>query len=218
MDCIVLELQKEALDKNADIESLLRKAYAIARKLKLSEFEEWVQCEQNGYGEKAVPGYRMIRGQMEALNPIRGWIPVVMGYSMPENFFDKTKLSNPISELWNLYRDADGQVVVVNLPSIKNKYILKCYGAGTKFRLQFEKNKAYSILNTVRNHILEWSLLLEENGIVGKNYSFSDDEKKIAQEKTEIVNYTSNFWNNTEEVQAQQENMDLWQDMSELPT
>ena len=43
---IVLELQKEAMDSNADIESLLRKAYVIARKLKLLEFEEWIQCEQ----------------------------------------------------------------------------------------------------------------------------------------------------------------------------
>ena len=206
MDCVVLELQKEALDKNADIESLLRKAYAIARKLKLSEFEEWVQCEQKGYGEKAVPGYRMVRGQMEALNPIRGWLPVVIGYSMPENFFERTKLSNPIPELRDLCRDDDSHMVVVHLPSIRNKYILKCYGVGTQFRLRFEKNQAYSILNTVRNNILEWSLMLEENGIVGKNYAFSDDEKKIAQEKTEIVNYTSNFWNNTEEVQAQQEN------------
>lgn len=35
MNGIVLELQKEAMDKNADIESLLRKSYVIARKLKL---------------------------------------------------------------------------------------------------------------------------------------------------------------------------------------
>ena len=38
MDGIVLELQREAMDKNADVESLLRKAYVIARKLKLSDF------------------------------------------------------------------------------------------------------------------------------------------------------------------------------------
>ena len=52
MNGIVLELQKEAMDKNADIESLLRKSYVIARKLKLPEFEEWIQCEQEGYGKK----------------------------------------------------------------------------------------------------------------------------------------------------------------------
>ena len=35
MGGIVLELQKEALDENISIESLLRKAYLVAKKLKL---------------------------------------------------------------------------------------------------------------------------------------------------------------------------------------
>lgn len=52
MNGIVLELQKEAMDKKVDIESLLRKSYVIARKLKLPDFQEWIQCEQEGYGEK----------------------------------------------------------------------------------------------------------------------------------------------------------------------
>ena len=55
MNGIVLELQKEAMDKNADIESLLRKSYVIARKLKLPDFQEWIQCEQEGYGKKETP-------------------------------------------------------------------------------------------------------------------------------------------------------------------
>ena len=37
MSGIVLELQREALSKDANIESLLRKAYVIAKKLKLKE-------------------------------------------------------------------------------------------------------------------------------------------------------------------------------------
>jgi len=69
MDGIVLELQKEALNKDADIELLLRKAYVIAKKLKLKDFEEWVQLEQNGYGIKEVPEYRYIKGQIKARNP-----------------------------------------------------------------------------------------------------------------------------------------------------
>ena len=39
---IVIQLQREALDENVDIETLLRKAYLVARKLKLKEFEEWI--------------------------------------------------------------------------------------------------------------------------------------------------------------------------------
>ncbi|MFR6665689.1 MAG: hypothetical protein ACLUQX_06030 [Thomasclavelia spiroformis] len=31
------------------MESLIRKAYLVAKKLKLKEFEEWLNQEQNGY-------------------------------------------------------------------------------------------------------------------------------------------------------------------------
>ena len=89
MNGIVLELQKEAMDSNADIESLLRKSYVIARKLKLLEFEEWIQCEQEGYGKKEIPEYRMIQGQLKALNPVRGWIPVVMESAIAEKILRK---------------------------------------------------------------------------------------------------------------------------------
>ena len=49
MGKIVLDLQLEALSKDSDVLNLLRKAYVVARKLKLDEFEEWVNSELNGY-------------------------------------------------------------------------------------------------------------------------------------------------------------------------
>lgn len=62
MEGIVIQLEKEALDESVSIESLLRKAYLVARKLKLSDFEEWINNEQNGY-KREVPDYRMIHGE-----------------------------------------------------------------------------------------------------------------------------------------------------------
>lgn len=49
---IVLDLQKAALKEDCDILNLLRKAYLVARKLKLKEFEDWVNCELNGYTKR----------------------------------------------------------------------------------------------------------------------------------------------------------------------
>lgn len=49
MKGIVIQLQEEALSNESDILSLLRKAYLIARKLKLQEFQAWISSEQNGY-------------------------------------------------------------------------------------------------------------------------------------------------------------------------
>lgn len=216
MNGIVLELQKEAMDKNADIESLLRKSYVIARKLKLSEFQEWIQCEQEGYGKKEVPEYRMIQGQLKALNPVRGWIPVVMESAVAEKAFTKTKLPNSVSELYDLYQNAESSMLVMNLPAEMNKYASKCCGFSTQFRLEFGKNQIYSILSRVKNNILDWALTLEESGIVGRDYSFSEKEKRTAQEKTEITNYITNFWGSTTEVQMQQGNVDSQQDMKKI--
>lgn len=66
MGGIVIELQREAMDENISIESLLRKAYLVARKLKLKEFEEWINKEQNGYS-KEVPNYRNVAGEIKDL-------------------------------------------------------------------------------------------------------------------------------------------------------
>jgi len=60
---IVSELQRDVLDKEFDVESLLRKAYIIATKTKSLDFEKWVQCEQNGYDD-SIPEYRRIEGKL----------------------------------------------------------------------------------------------------------------------------------------------------------
>ena len=65
MGGIVIELQREALDEKISIESLIRKAYLVAKKLKLKEFEEWLNQEQNGY-KKEIPEYRNITGEIKA--------------------------------------------------------------------------------------------------------------------------------------------------------
>lgn len=52
MSKIVIELQQDALKSNFDIMCLLRKAYLVAKKLKLKEFEEWITNEFNGYEDK----------------------------------------------------------------------------------------------------------------------------------------------------------------------
>lgn len=71
MDGIVLQLQTESLSDSADIETLLHKAYLVARKLKFKDFEAWITNEQNGYNEE-IPSYRTISGQIKAWNSYRG--------------------------------------------------------------------------------------------------------------------------------------------------
>lgn len=64
----------------------------------------------------------------------------------------------------------------------------------------------YRILSIVRNKILDWALLLEENGIIGEDLNFSEFEKKSAKETPIINNYTNNFFSDVSGVDLQQGN------------
>ena len=64
MSSLVLDLQQEILKPDCDILNALRKAHIIAIKLKLSEFDTWIQSELNGYetNQDLIPDYRKISG------------------------------------------------------------------------------------------------------------------------------------------------------------
>jgi AbiTii len=76
MSSLVLQLQTAAMDRNVAIADLLRMARATAAKLGVSEIEEWLRHELDGYGEAPVPEYRKVHGELKAHNPYRGWLPV----------------------------------------------------------------------------------------------------------------------------------------------
>lgn len=49
----------------------------VARKLKLSKFQNWIEIELNRYGDTFTePEYRQIRGSCMVKNPYHGFQPV----------------------------------------------------------------------------------------------------------------------------------------------
>src|SRR5712691_4650814 len=78
-DSIVMELQRDALDRTVPVSDLLRKALLVATKLGVRDLGEWIEHELNGYPEGAdFPEYRQFRGQLKAFNPHQGgWIPLL---------------------------------------------------------------------------------------------------------------------------------------------
>lgn len=199
---IVIQLQREALDENIDIETLLRKAYLVARKLQLKEFEEWIISEQNGY-KGDIPPYRTVSGEIKAWNPYHGWIPVIFE-GEASDMFNRMPVGLPIAAISDVYNDSDASVVFTvpgALTEMLNKSdsILK-----TNYSFRSSKAELRKIISAVRNRILDWSILLEENGIVGEGLSFTDDEVKIAHESQVINNYTNNFYSLADNTQIQQ--------------
>lgn len=208
MSGIVLELQQEALSKKADVESLLRKAYVIAKKLKLKDFEEWIKLEQNGYSEKNnVPDYRYVRGTFRAYNPALGqWIP--MGLSGGgANKFSKLPIIEAVSSLETLYVKK-GDNISFSISSQMTEMFNKTTPFETIYAFDVSKSQIYKILSTVQDKILDWALLLEESGIIGEGLSFTEMEIKKAEQSSIINQYVNNFYANVEEIDLQQGNSD----------
>ncbi len=175
---IVIELQHEALKSNFDIMNLLRKAYLVARKLKLQEFEDWINNELNGYKDlEKIPDYRLLRGEIKAWNPYRGWIPVIL---QNDNEKITTHLaSDSLANLLNVYENSENKSAVLRFNPTMNNLLSKCSDFNTKYALIIGTNQIYDIIERVRNIILDWSITLEENGIYGTycDYFVSSDDR-----------------------------------------
>ena len=61
-----------------------------------------------------------------------------------------------------------------------------------------------NIIEQVKNKILDWALLLEENGIRGENLQFSVEEKETVKNAPQIINYVNNFFGDVKDSQIQE--------------
>ncbi len=151
MGGIVLELQQEALSKDANIESLLRKAYVIAKKLKLKEFEDWIKQEQDGY-ETDVPQYRYIGGTLYALNPANGRrIPVGLSGGGRDKF-SKFPIIEGMSSLNDLYITAKDNVSF-SISSKLTDTLNKTAPFETIYSYVVPKSQLHQVISTVQNNI-----------------------------------------------------------------
>lgn len=199
MDPIVINIQKQILSKSTT--DVLRQAYIIARKLKTKDFEIWISNELNGYKEDAsIPEYRNIFGNIEAWNPYRGWVPVIIDDIEVYDKLTMSKIGQRIPELENIINQSGKKgMVSINLPDSFNQLISD--GFPTKYIQRLSPASIIGIIETVKNIIMEWILKLEEDGIIGVDMKFTDEEKRIASEKNYTVN---NFYGNVSSSQIQQ--------------
>lgn len=213
---IVLELQEEALKSDADILSLLRKSSLIARKLSLKDFQEWIDNELNGYKKGNIPDYREIRGELKAWNPYHGWIPVVAPDNELEKMFNTRKIPDSIPSLNSLLLEEDLQLSI-NVPAEMTSYFNKLTDYETVYKIILSKNTISNILEQVKNKILDWAITLEENGILGEGLRFTTEEKDIAKNEPQIVNYINNFYGDVSDSQIQEGTTNSKQNVKKNP-
>ncbi|PEU93480.1 hypothetical protein CN415_12615 [Bacillus cereus] len=189
MDSIVLDLQREAYSSKSNVVALLRKAYVVAKKLKIEEFGDWINEELNGYQSyDKTPEYRTVYGRLKALEPLHGgWIPVLLDNAEITDIINNRKLVQPISEIESL---ANGERdFMLTFPPGARNMLIKFTEVETEFTLEVSKNQAGNVVDSVRNIVLEWSLKLEEEGILGEGMSFSKEEKEKAQNQGPLISF-----------------------------
>ena len=209
MRSIILDLQNEIVSSNQKVSDLLRKTYIIARKLKIVDFERWIHNELNGYKEKSdIPHYRTMVGELRGLNPFHGWLPVIIPDAEIQKILTQHKNFQGIPDLENLIgMEEVKRGIHVPLPDAYSSFT----GHETKYKLQLSIVQINTIIETVKNIILEWLLKLEEDGIMGDDLTFSNEEKEKAIKNNYTVNY---FYGNVTGSQIQQNTINSSQDLS----
>ena len=183
MGSLVLDLQQEVLKPDCDILNSLRKAHLIAAKLKLTEFDSWIMSELNGYDRSQLlpPKYRTIRGALKARNPYNGWIPVQCPDNRTEEFLCSKTLPMPISEIIELSSRSSG-AFRMQLPAEVANWIMESSEMPIPMQIVLSVSTHYlkSIIEQVKNCLLEWTIKLEATGILGEDMRFSQEETNMA--------------------------------------
>ena len=190
MASLVQELEQDAYDKGASLSNMLRKAKAVAVKLQLKQPMQWVEAELNGYGTSEVPDYRKLSGKARTRNPYHGWQPLMFGDAEIERMVCEHPIPNSVSEIEHLLETPGAPSVALSgrqaemLCGMAQMPILP-------ISVFFSPGSFVSILDAVRNKVLDWSLQLQADGIMGEGMSFRPEEKAMASNKGDIYHIGS---------------------------
>jgi hypothetical protein len=186
MPGLVEEIQRDALDANVRVSTLLRRVKLAAAKLDLPFIEAWVESELNGYNGD-IPDYRRFKGVPKAHNPFRGWIAI----QAPAEIYEKiseTTTGQSVAQLEDLLRSDDSN----SFHTPMNRGLIDALNHGMHFKLGemsvfVGRSDLAGVLDRVRNLVLDWAIALEKSGIKGEDMSFSPEEKSAAQKDASIT-------------------------------
>lgn len=187
----VIELQEMAMDSNTDLTACLRRALAISSKLNLTGFKLWASLELDGYQQsknKDIPDYRIIGSSLVAKNPYRGYIPFVIDDSKMMKDLTIIYVREPVRSLVHLLENTNGNLEFNVTPEVQS-YLMKLQGdLPMEVTRKIAPSSIEAIIDRVRTQLLNFSLELENNGILGDGISFSASEKERANAMPPSIN------------------------------
>lgn len=211
MESAVIQLQHDALTKDVPLADLLRRAYVVARKLGLSDFQSWIQSELNGYqpGDD-MPDYRLLEGEVKGWNPFHGWISVIFESPEEARIASKRACGQSVAEFEKIVQDhKPGGQLHMPLPYDAQRRLGTSAGFDTQYTLFVPVTGTVRILDAVRNALLNWALKLEEDGVLGEGLTFTEREKQVVDSPS--YNNVNNFFGNVGVAEVQQAGRDAVQ-------
>lgn len=187
---LILEIQQEAIAKDCNISSLLRKAKVAATKLKQKDAVLWITNELDGYtcDYDELPNYRRTHGVLKLKNPYHGLIPYIIQDERTEELLTRTPFTDGIGTLEKLLVGQEkGQMLHYKMAPIARNFILESLEAPMEPILLVSYSQIETILNRVTSLVLDWALELESRGILGEGMSFSPQDTKRASEATQTI-------------------------------
>jgi hypothetical protein len=128
----------------------------------------------SGYKDGAtLPAYRRVGARLQFLHPVHGWRPVISGEH-------QVSFGGSIGEIIRLV-EGDGDMLVSPAPPAIVQEISRDLDYDVDVRRVISKAAIGSIVDVVRNSILDWALQLEQAGVLGEGLSFTRAESAKAQ-------------------------------------
>ena len=180
---IVIKLQADAADSNVSVSSLLRMAKMIATKLDQKEALEWIDKELEGYSDmrsSSLPEYRQLSGSPKAFNPYRGWIPMNFGNSKNGKMLSSASVGQALGSLEEVMKNTRDKGLYYDYPHELKNELMKSMEIPMDIRIEISAGQVFGIIDAVRNLVLNWSLELEQAGILGEGMIFSRSDKDKA--------------------------------------
>ena len=193
MDSFILDLQEKIISSECDVTTILRQAHLIASKLELKDFDQWISYELNGYPNPgSCPDYRKVKAKLMARNAFGSLTPVIIPDIKLEDTIGDHRFSESISEIEKLCRNPkENEALLITLPGILTQQLNNLFRTQREYVLLCSYTSVEDIVDKVKNAILNWSIRLEKEGILGEGMKFNNEEKQASKAMSHdtIINY-----------------------------
>jgi len=183
LNSLIIEIQRLAMDGGSSVSELLRRSKAAAVKLGNDAISDWIEKELNGYRSgDTVPDYRKVTGRVRAWNPYNGWIPIQFADPEYEKALCTRPVGQSIPELENVFEGEKDSTAQMHFPPKIKSELMQGMDMPFEPVLIVAHSSLARIMNNVRSEILDWSLELEKEGVLGDGLTFTDEERNSAKQ------------------------------------